>query len=54
MKERRRLFDAVAALYDRARVRYPDQLVEDLVTLVGLGAHSRVLEVGCGTGASRG
>ena len=47
---RRRSFDDVAAAYDRARPPYPEALVEDLVSFVQLGPHSRVLEIGCGTG----
>jgi SAM-dependent methyltransferase len=41
-------FGAEAERYDRARPRYPDALVDDLVALAG-GA-PRVLDVGCGTG----
>jgi SAM-dependent methyltransferase len=40
-------FDSVAALYDRARPSYPDELVDDLVAEV---PGPRVLEIGCGTG----
>ena len=43
-------FDGVAALYDRARPRYPAALVDDLVGATGIGPGSRVLEIGCGTG----
>jgi SAM-dependent methyltransferase len=46
----RTAFDEEAELYDRARPRYPAELVTDLARLAGLGARSRVLEVGCGTG----
>lgn len=47
---RRVTFDEAAELYDRARPSYPTELIEDLVELAGLGPHSRVVEVGCGTG----
>lgn len=40
-------FDTVAELYDRARPTYPDELVDDLVSVVNGG---RMLEIGCGTG----
>jgi SAM-dependent methyltransferase len=49
-EERRRTFDQVADLYDRARRPYPHEVVDDLVGLAGLGPGSRVVEVGCGTG----
>jgi SAM-dependent methyltransferase len=48
--ERRETFDEVAALYDDARLRYPEQLFDDLIALARLPAGGRVLEVGAGTG----
>lgn len=50
MVELRATFDTVAEQYDRARPRYPDELVDDLVREAGLSPGSRVLEVACGTG----
>src|SRR5262245_43562194 len=46
----RTLFDGVAALYDSARQRYPDELVDLVASTAGLGPNRPVLEVGCGTG----
>jgi protein-L-isoaspartate O-methyltransferase len=46
----RRTFDDEAELYDRARPRYPDELVADLTELAGIGPGSRVLEIAPGTG----
>jgi SAM-dependent methyltransferase len=46
----RTTFDEAAELYDRARPRYPRELVDDLVSLAGLHPGSRVLEIGVGTG----
>lgn len=46
----REIFDEDAQLYDRARPGYPEELLDDLVDLAGLGAGSRVLEIGPGTG----
>jgi SAM-dependent methyltransferase len=43
-------FDTVAALYDRARPRYPQELFDDLADLTGIGPGARVLEIGPGTG----
>ena len=49
-RERRRAtFDQAADLYDRARPGYPPALFEDLAELTGVGAGSRVLEIGPGT-----
>jgi SAM-dependent methyltransferase len=50
-RERRRAtFDQAADLYDRARPGYPRAQVDDLAELTGVGAGSRVLEIGPGTG----
>jgi SAM-dependent methyltransferase len=49
-RERRTTFDEVAELYDRARPTYPDELLDDLLEIAGLGPGSRIVEVGCGTG----
>ncbi len=45
-----RIFDRVAALYDRARPGYPPDAVRDLVELGGITGSSQILEIGCGTG----
>lgn len=47
---RRDSFDRVAALYDRARPRYPEELFDELVSLARLRPGDRVLEIGPGTG----
>ncbi len=47
---RRRTFDEVADVYAAARRPYPEELVDDLVRLAGLGRGSAVVEIGCGTG----
>ncbi len=44
------VFDAVAEAYDRERPGYPDELIDAACSIAVLGAGSRVLEVGCGTG----
>jgi SAM-dependent methyltransferase len=45
-----RVFDEVAAEYDRRRPAYPDELVAHACQVAAIGSGDRVLEVGCGTG----
>jgi len=46
----RQTFDTSAALYQRARPNYPDELFADLIAVTGLTRGERLLEVGCATG----
>lgn len=45
-----RTFDRAAGLYQRARPDYPGELFDDLITVAGLAAGDRLLEIGCATG----
>jgi ubiquinone/menaquinone biosynthesis C-methylase UbiE len=45
-----RVFDEVAAEYDRNRPAYPDELVDGACDIAGIGRGDPVLEVGCGSG----
>ena len=45
-----RVFDEVAAEYDRSRPTYPDELVDHACQVAGISSGDRVLEVGCGSG----
>jgi ubiquinone/menaquinone biosynthesis C-methylase UbiE len=45
-----RVFNEVAAEYDRNRPSYPDELIDHACLLAGIGSGDRVLEVGCGSG----
>lgn len=45
-----RVFDEVAAEYDRIRPGYPAELVDRACRVAGLGDGDPVLEIGCGTG----
>jgi ubiquinone/menaquinone biosynthesis C-methylase UbiE len=51
-RERRfgKVFDEVAADYDRHRPAYPEELVDQACQVAGLGGGDQVLEVGCGSG----
>jgi 2-polyprenyl-3-methyl-5-hydroxy-6-metoxy-1,4-benzoquinol methylase len=49
-ESKRALFGEVADLYAESRQRYPDEIVDGIVTTVGLGNGASVLEIGCGTG----
>ena len=43
-------FNTDAALYEEVRPGYPEKLVQDVIDLSGIDDHSRILEIGCGTG----
>jgi ubiquinone/menaquinone biosynthesis C-methylase UbiE len=45
-----KVFNEVAAAYDRNRPAYPEVLVDRACTAACIGAGDRVLEIGCGTG----
>src|SRR3974390_1951884 len=45
-----KVFDEIAAEYDRRRPTYPDELVDQACQVAGIGSGDQVLEVGCGTG----
>jgi ubiquinone/menaquinone biosynthesis C-methylase UbiE len=45
-----KVFDAIAAEYDRHRPAYPDELVDQACQVAGIGRGDHVLEVGCGSG----
>jgi ubiquinone/menaquinone biosynthesis C-methylase UbiE len=45
-----RVFDEVAAEYDRHRPAYPDELIDQACRAARIGSGDAVLEVGCGSG----
>jgi ubiquinone/menaquinone biosynthesis C-methylase UbiE len=45
-----KVFDEIAAEYDRRRPTYPDELVDRACQVAGIGSGDHVLEVGCGSG----
>ena len=45
-----KVFDEIAAEYDRRRPAYPDELVDQACRVAAIGTGDRVFEVGCGTG----
>ena len=45
-----KVFDEMAAEYDRHRPTYPDELIDQACQVAGIGSGDQVLEVGCGSG----
>ncbi len=45
-----KIFDEIAAEYDRRRPAYPDELIDQACQVAGIGSGDRVLEAGCGSG----
>jgi ubiquinone/menaquinone biosynthesis C-methylase UbiE len=45
-----KVFDEIAAEYDRHRPAYPDNLIDQACQAAGIGSGDLVLEVGCGSG----
>jgi ubiquinone/menaquinone biosynthesis C-methylase UbiE len=45
-----KVFDEIAAEYDRHRPTYPDELIDQACQAAGIGSGDHVLEVGCGSG----
>jgi len=49
-REYGKVFDEIAAEYDRIRPVYPDELVDKACQVAGIGPGDQVLEIGCGSG----
>jgi SAM-dependent methyltransferase len=45
-----KVFDELAAEYDRYRPAYPGELIDQACQVAGIGRGDHVLEIGCGTG----
>lgn len=43
-------FGRVAVLYDKARPKYPKEVIEKIIDYSGLAGKNKILEVGIGTG----
>lgn len=43
-------FNTAPMLYEDVRPGYPEELIQDIIDLSDLKDHSRILEIGCGTG----
>ena len=43
-------FNTAPTLYEDVRPGYPEALIRDVIDLSGIENHSRILEIGCGTG----
>lgn len=50
--QRKSWYSPVADAYDRARPRYPEEIVDRAVELAGLSDGAKILEVGCGPGTA--
>ena len=48
--DKRLLFDSIAEIYDLSRPQYPGVLIDDLKEACHLEGHSKILEIGPGTG----
>ncbi len=48
--ERKFLFDTIVSDYAQARPGYPQQLMDDLLSVTKLSKNANVLEIGCGAG----
>ncbi len=46
----RTTFGKVSSLYDKSRVTYPKELIDDIITYSQLKPNATILDVGCGTG----
>lgn len=49
-RSKRSTFEKVAELYDEIHKSYPEELVEDILSLSEIPADGRILEIGCGPG----
>jgi SAM-dependent methyltransferase len=49
-RNRRTTFEEMADIYNEVRTGYPPELVEDVLSLSGIPARGRILEIGCGPG----
>lgn len=49
-RDKRITFEHVADIYDQARTEYPQELIDDILSLSGLPPGGRILEIGCGPG----
>jgi ubiquinone/menaquinone biosynthesis C-methylase UbiE len=45
-----KVFDEIAAEYDRRRPTYPDEIIDQACRVARIGSGDHVLEIGCGTG----
>ena len=49
-RDKRTTFENVADIYNRVRTGYPEELIEDILSLSELLPDGRILEIGCGSG----
>ena len=46
----RTIFDQTTLDYDEVRPGYPEELIEDVISISAISKDRRILEIGCGIG----
>jgi tRNA G46 methylase TrmB len=52
LEQRKNWYSPAAEAYNKARPRYPQELIKQVVEIAQLSTNSKILEVGCGPGTA--